>query len=139
LFGSIANGQMNLSQYGEIVRGEWEKSTQIRAEIELGDYVIMPNHFHAIVFITGNGRGDRPVTPTMPVGPNSQSIGALMAGFKCAVTRRINQHRHTPGNPVWQRNYWEHIIRTEQSRLKITAYINNNPVKWESDKLYLPL
>jgi len=148
LFGEIvgSNGirlEMRLNEYGEIVWDEWEKSAHIRAEIELGEFVVMPNHFHAIVLITG--RGDRPVAPTKttpptvaptPNGPKSKSIGALMSGFKSAVTKRINETRATPGMPVWQRNYWEHIIRDEKSCHDIATYILNNSTQWEMDKLY---
>jgi putative transposase len=131
--------EMQLNQYGEIVRDEWEKSARIRDEIKLGEYVIMPNHFHGIVFIV-NHKGDQPVAPTTTMrpsrGPKSKSIGALIAGFKSAVTKSINTKRTTSGVPVWQRNYWEHIIRNEKSHHEIATYILNNPTQWEMDTLY---
>ena len=152
LFGQIIDGEMRLNALGEIVRAEWEKSASMRAEIEIREYVIIPNHFHAIVVIRwgdplrgqagrGDGRGDRPVarteeSPVAPHGPDPKSIGALIAGFKSAVTTRINQYRQTPGAPVWQRNYYEHIIRDEQSYQNIAAYILNNPQQWETDQLF---
>ena len=113
LFGEVVNGEVVLNGYGSIVEEEWARSAAIRKEIELDEYVIMPNHFHAIVHIiptssiNDNHRtGDRPVAPTNPIGPKPKSLGALMAGFKSAVTTRINTLRHTPGTPVWQRNYF---------------------------------
>jgi len=141
LFGQVVDGEMRLNALGEIVREEWEKSATIRAEIEIGEYVIMPNHFHAIVMIGRGVRPDaptenRPDTPTFPIGPKPKSIGALIAGFKSAATTRINQTRQTPGAPVWQSNYWEHIIRDEQSWQNIAAYIQNNPQQWEQDQLF---
>jgi putative transposase len=140
LFGEIRGGEMILNEIGIIVREEWEKSAVMRAEIELGEYVVMPNHVHAIVWISsGNDlrRGDRPVATLSekPNGPAAKSIGACMAGFKSAVTIRINQKRKTPGLPVWQRNYWEHIIRNEISYKKIAEYVQNNPARWEYDEL----
>jgi REP element-mobilizing transposase RayT len=135
LFGNIDNGAMVLNGYGAIVREEWLKSSEIRSEIRLGEYVIMPNHFHAIVCIVdhrGNRRGDRPVAPT---GPTPQSIGALIAGFKSAVTKRINAIRNTPGISVWQRNYYEHIIRNETDFHRIAQYITDNPRCWREDSL----
>jgi REP element-mobilizing transposase RayT len=68
-------------------------------------------------------------------------MGAMVRGFKSATTKRINEMRINQGvnktpRPVWQRNYWEHIIRNEESYQYIAAYIINNPVKWELDKLY---
>jgi len=141
VFGEIVNGEIRLNQFGAIVRDEWEKSAQIRAEIELGAYVIMPNHFHAVVIITArpeDGTGDRPVAPTTVAptanGPRPQSIGALMAGFKSSVTKRINEIRKTPGIPVWQRNYYEHIIRNDEEHNRIHLYIEANPANWQEDK-----
>jgi len=133
LFGNIVDGQMVLNDAGRMVADEWVKTEQIRHEIELDAWVIMPNHFHAIVFINGNGvcRGDRPVAPT---GPQPKSLGSLMAGFKSSVTKRINELRGTPGTPLWQRNYYEHIIRNEKSLNRIRQYIHNNPVNWEMDE-----
>jgi REP element-mobilizing transposase RayT len=127
---------MVLNEYGEIVREEWLKSSEIRSEIRLGEYVFMPNHFHAIVYIVDNRdsrRDDRPVAPT---GPTPQSIGALIAGFKSAVTKRINTIRNTPGIAVWQRNYYEHVIRNEVDYHQIAEYITDNPRRWQEDSLH---
>ena len=126
LFGDIEDGQMVLNDAGKIVTDEWMKSGEIRNEIELGEWVVMPNHFHGIVIIR---RGDRPVA-TMP-GPRPKSIGSLMSGFKSAVTKRINEMRNTPGAKLWQRNYYEHVIRNDDELHRIREYIPNNPVRWE--------
>ena len=84
--------------------------------------------------------GDRPVAPTVaPTGPPSESIGALMAGYKSAVTKRINLLRRTLGYPVWQRNYYEHIIRNDKELNQIRQYIILNPVNWEKDTEFIPL
>jgi REP element-mobilizing transposase RayT len=132
LLGSIENGEITLSEYGMIARDEWMKSAAVRFEIELDEFVVMPNHFHGIVVI--HGRGDRPVAPTKHhPGPQPKSIGALVAGFKSTVTKQINQIRNTPGIPVWQRNYYEHIIRNEKALENIRRYIEGNPVLWEYD------
>lgn len=141
LFGQVMDGEMRLNAMGEIVREEWEKSAAMRVEIEICEYVVMPNHFHAIVVIRWGDRPvarteERPVAPTPPTGPKPKSIGALIAGFKSAATTRINQIRKTPGAPVWQRNYYEHIIRGEQSYEKIAEYILNNTQQWEADQLF---
>jgi len=77
-------------------------------------------------------RGDRPALSDT----KQKSIEALIAGFKSAVSKQINQKRGTPGKPVWQRNYWEHIISNEQSYQDIVSYIVDNPITWEMDKLY---
>ncbi|TRZ53070.1 transposase [bacterium] len=132
LFGEIIANEMSLNNFGMIARDEWIKSAAIRSEIELDEFVVMPNHFHGIVVI--HGRGDRPVAPTEQCpGPQPKSIGALVAGFKSAVTKHINEIRTTPGLPVWQRNYYEHIVRDDKELNGIREYINNNPMNWETD------
>ena len=157
LFGEVMDGEMRLNEAGRIVRDEWVRSVEIRAEIELDEYVVMPNHFHGIVLITNDApecRGDRPVAqdvvpnktidnrvpqtkgdrPVAPTGPQSKSIGALMAGFKSVVTKRINKMRDTYGTPVWQRNFYEHIIRDEVEFNRIREYVINNPAEWDKDE-----
>ena len=122
-----------LNQAGRIVADEWSKSVRIRVEIELDAWVVMPNHLHGIVIITnGYRRGDLPVAPTTP-GPKPKSIGALMAGFKSAAAKRINVIRGTPGAAVWQRNYFEHIIRDDAALNRIRLYIAQNPSRWGDD------
>jgi putative transposase len=181
LFGEIVNDEMRVNELGTIVAAEWEKSAEIRSEIELGPYVVMPNHFHGIILIvdpdrspipnldaTPPRRGDRPVArsepvpaqgpqidrgvagnplpPSLPspgdppvaptIGPPPRSVGALMAGFKSAVTKRINTIRKLPGTPVWQRNYYEHVIRDEDDYNRIIEYISANPQRWLEDSLH---
>jgi len=68
-----------------------------------------------------------------PRGPAPRSLGAFIAGWKAAVTARVNRLRKTPGEPVWQRNYYEHIIRDEGSLASIRRYIADNPRLWAED------
>ena len=133
LFGEIADGEMRLNEAGKIVRNEWLRTGDIRSNVELDAFVVMPNHLHASVFLSDEPRrrGDRPVAPT---GPTPGSIGAIMAGFKSITTKRINEMRNTPGASVWQRNYYEHIIRDGESLDKIREYIVNNPMQWAFDR-----
>lgn len=125
LFGTVVNGRMALNEAGRAVRDEWLRSAAIRAEIALDEWVVMPDHFHAVVMIRGGG-GDRPVAPTA-AGPAPKSLGALMAGFKCASAKRINEWHRTPGAPVWHRNYYEHIVQNAADLDRIRAYIRENP------------
>ena len=148
LFGEIVDGVMQLNEFGQIAHEEWRKTALIRNEIELDEFVIMPNHFHGIIIIhepVGAYR-DTPVgayghTPLPTTNPAtfespSRTLGAMVRGFKSAVTTQINQNRCTPGRPVWQRNYWEHIIRDEKDLTNAQAYILNNPTQWENDELH---
>ena len=127
---------MLLNDAGKIVEDEWLKSGEIRNEILLDEWVVMPNHFHGILIITDTRRGDRPVAPTRP-GPKPKSIGALMSGFKSAVTKRINKMRGTPGAKLWQRNYWERVIRDGNELNRMREYIINNPLTWEKDENFV--
>ncbi len=104
----------------------------------------MPNLFHGIINIFNDYCwGDRPVAPTkpdgviLPIGPYPKSIGSLIAGFKSVVTKQINIIRQTPGAHVWQRNYYEHVIRDENDLNRIREYIINNPLKWPDDKYFI--
>ncbi|MEM6256483.1 MAG: transposase [Cyanobacteria bacterium P01_D01_bin.156] len=143
LFGEIQNGRMILSDWGAIVAEEWKKSAQIRQEIELDVWVVMPNHFHGIVFITDVGvSGDSSQHPhrtdkkgIMPL-MKPKSISSLMAGFKSATTKRINQLRNASVTPVWQRNYHDRIIRDEAALQTIRQYVRNNPQQWQIDQMH---
>jgi REP element-mobilizing transposase RayT len=134
LFGKIAGGEMIVNNIGNIVRDEWLRSVDLRKEIDLDGWVMMPNHIHAIVVITDLGRGDRPVAPTTRPGPRPRSLSSLIAGFKSAVTARVNESRGTPGVPVWQRNYYEHVIRNDADLARIRDYVAANPTRWDDDE-----
>jgi len=139
LFGEIANGEMRLNDAGRMVVHEWIKTAEIRDEIELDKWVVMPNHFHGIVVIAGTvgAHGRAPLQSSTHHGlyRPAKSLGSLMAGFKSAVTKRINEIRATPGTKLWQRNYWEHIVLNEPELNRIREYIHNNPAQWEQDSL----
>ena len=135
LFGEIVDGQVLVSGYGEAVGQEWLRSTQIRREIQLDAFVVMPNHIHAIVIVGAHGRAPlhRAPLPRAPLHRSPHSLGSFVAGFKSAVTKRINELRGTPGLTVWQRNYYEHIIRDEEELNRVRQYIIDNPTCWEQD------
>ncbi|MBU1113161.1 MAG: transposase [Candidatus Omnitrophica bacterium] len=147
LFGEIIDRKMNLNQYGRIVHDEWVRTANVRSNVELGAFVIMPNHFHAIIKIIFIGTNKhvtvgatRRVAPTLtgidPIssGPQSGSIGAIIGQFKSTVTKQINQIRQTPGTPIWQRNYYEHIIRQGVELDEKRKYIINNLANWDVDE-----
>ena len=138
LFGKIKDGKIHLNKYGEIVKDEWIKTEKIRKNIKIDKFVIMPNHIHGIIIIEKSivrAYCNTPVQRTFKSPSNT--IGAIIRGFKSAVTNRINRIRKSPGISVWQRNYYEHIIRNEKDYLRIVEYIQNNPLKWEWDKYYV--
>jgi putative transposase len=133
LFGDIVDGQTRLNLWGKIAQDEWQKSAQIRKEIELDTFIVMPNYIHGIIVITdapGRATGRSPLQS----GPANRSLGAFVGGFKSAVTKRIKALRDSLDTPIWQRNYFEHIIRNEESLNRIRQYIFDNPVRWEFDR-----
>ena len=129
-----------LNEYGRIAEREWIKTSEIRPNIHLDVFVIMPNHIHGIIQINkiGNRRGTTHRAPTVEQfgKPTSNTIPTIIRGYKSSVTKQINILRNKPDVPVWQRNYYEHIIRDEKSYYKISEYIKTNPLKWHDDKYY---
>jgi REP element-mobilizing transposase RayT len=154
LFGNIEHGTMRHNDSGTIALNEWTRTPEMRPNISLDAFVIMPNHLHGIIIINGvigddSRNGDSFLrTGTMhrapmenPVyeqfgKPTSNTIPTIIRGFKAAVTKQVNIIRKTPGVPVWQRNYYEHIIKDEKSYYAITEYIKKNPFRWEEDDYY---
>ncbi len=131
LFGDVVDGEMVLNELGKIVQDEWLKTAQIRKNIELDIFVVMPNHVHGIIIIDANPVGViRRITPTKP-RLFSNSLGSIIGQFKSVVTKRI--HKMGIQHFKWQRNYWEHVIRDENELNHIQEYIINNPLKWDFD------
>jgi REP element-mobilizing transposase RayT len=142
LFGEVVDGEtpkggvIRLNDFGVIVKNEWERTAIVRPNVELGWFVVMPNHFHGILIFTnddaytvGATRRVAPTKTTLQLG----SLGAVMAQFKSIVTKRINILRDVSGAPVWQRNYYERIIRNEREMDRIYRYIESNPSQWMDD------
>jgi putative transposase len=152
LFGHVANGRMILNAFGQIVEDEWLKTARLRPNVELDMFVTMPNHFHGVLVIETspqetNGRvGARRALPgeaalsNTPVATSGQplpnTVGVIVGSFKSAVAREINRRRRTEGAPVWQRNYFEKIVRNEQMLNAIRQYIEANPANWDKDEYY---
>ena len=135
LFGEVINGEMRITEYGNIVRDEWLKAEKLREYVKLDRYVVMPNHFHGIIIIYNDNEGTARCAPTSRFGkivPNSLPV--IVRSFKSAVTKQINMVRKEYGKPVWQRNYYEHVIRNDEDLQQIREYVDNNPLKWELDK-----
>ncbi len=140
LFAKIINGQLIFNKFGNIVQEEWLKTAELRDYVKLDEYVIMPNHFHAMIWICSGKTKIEPTVSNSPIKKfgsiQPKSLSVIIRSFKSAVTKRINEIRRTPGAPVWQRNYYEHIIRDEKDYNRIQEYIINNPLKWADDRYY---
>jgi len=124
LLGEILDGQMRLNDFGKIVQNTWDDLINHNDHIELDDFVAMPNHVHGIIVIT-NAEMER---------DDRRSVSEVVRQLKTFSARRINVKRATPGVPVWQRNYYEHIIRNEDDLNRIREYITVNPMRWQDDE-----
>jgi REP element-mobilizing transposase RayT len=142
LFGDVVDGVMRLNQMGQIVWQCWLAIPDHFPHVLLDEFVVMPNHVHGIIVImathivgaTHASPLQNDDTPTRPRGPQRQSVGSIVGSFKSAATKRINEQRGIPGAPVWQRNYYEHIIRDDESLNRIRQYIAENPLRWYLDR-----
>jgi REP element-mobilizing transposase RayT len=121
IFGTLRDGVMHLNDIGRIVHEEWVRSSDIRPEVVLDEFVIMPNHMHMIVWI-------RDVD-----GIRARPLGNIIGGFKSSVSRRIqdeiNHGSTRPSESIWQRNYHEIIVRDERALRNFRDYIIENPIK----------
>jgi len=154
LFGEIADGTMRLNRLGTIVQSCWHDLPTHYPHLGLDAFVVMPNHVHGIIVLTDSenlgvrpglrvgagssvgaglhvGAGLSPA-PT-PTGVKRHGLPELVRAFKAFSTRRINELWDTSGQSVWQRNYYEHIIRSEKSLDAIRQYIEANPTNWSFD------
>jgi REP element-mobilizing transposase RayT len=144
LFGQIVNGRMWMNNAGKIVRDEWLRTAAIRPNVELHAFVVMPNHFHGIIVLHPDGRGTLQRAPTLEQfgKPTSNTIPTIVRLFKSASTRRINEMRNTPGTPVWQRNYYEHVIRNDVACFQAVraALVKRQPsTGWHEEELGLAI
>jgi putative transposase len=198
IFGAIEDGEMHLNHMGEIARDEWLRTAKMRPNIDIAEFVVMPNHVHGIIAIGDgmdvigavgavgvigrgtmhraptddtekfgkptsntipaivngetdvtdvdmdvvgvNGRGTMHRAPTIDTEkfgkPTSNTIPTIIRGYKAAVTTQVNILRQSPQCPVWQRNYYENVVRSEAEYLRIADYILNNPRQWQEDSLH---
>ncbi len=144
---------MKTNYLGEIVEKCWKEIPKKYQNVETDAFVVMPDHFHGIIIINDvanpyvGAMSHRPDSRHEPGGNNEPiSIGAtqrrpykitpgkIVAFFKYESTKRINETNRSPGAPVWQRNYYEHIVRNQDELNRIREYIYNNPGRWPSNE-----
>ena len=173
LFGNVINKQMILNDAGKMIENQWQQLTDRFNNIELHEYVVMPNHFHGVLQIVGatlvvaqnkngiltipngdvkipigdvkipNGGFDNSKGQPQGIAPTEteKTVGDIVGAFKSITTvEYINGVKNNNWKPfngkLWQRNYWENIIRNDNSYQKISDYIINNPSKWNEDTFY---
>jgi REP-associated tyrosine transposase len=150
LFGVIKQSEMCLNPNGEIVRSCWEQLPHYFPLVSLVAFCVMPNHLHGVIVLADNrlgeasaslesilfGKSTADASPLRgrPMGTMPGSLGAILQNFKSVTTRRINQTRGITGKPVWQRSYYEHVIRSQAEMNRISEYILANPARWSEDE-----
>jgi REP element-mobilizing transposase RayT len=136
LFGRVRQRHIEVNWIGRIVREEWWRTEAIRKNILLDQFVVMPNHFHAILHITHSIENKNTVRAhcNAPLHRPAKSVSSTIGLFKGSVTRKARMKLGDPSFNVWQRNYYEHIIRNDHELNKLRRYIINNPPRWVSDR-----
>ena len=140
LFGAIKDGEMSLTDYGNIVNECWQNIPKYYSNCELDCYVIMPDHLHGIIIVhtnIGDGspvpsniQGETKINEENKIFPTAKigSIINMIAYFKYQSTREINRLLKSPGMKIWQRSFYDRIIRNEKELYNIRKYIEQNPL-----------
>jgi putative transposase len=141
LLGQMEDGQMEMNEAGRIVQSVWIGLPEFYDGIELDAFVVMPNHVHGVIAIHPpvGAIHESPLPPRKPAplriaDRRRMLLSKILGRFKMVSAKQINVLRRTPGRPVWQRNYYEHIIRDDESLHRIRQYIADNPAQWHFDR-----
>ena len=146
LLGDMRNAEVILNGAGKMVLRDWKELPQRFPNIEMDEFIVMPNHLHGIINIVSVdamnhvGAGSPRPNDDEGRGNRAPTLGQIVAYFKYQSTKSINARTggvipaRTPYPKIWQRNYYEHIIRTETDLNKIREYIKTNPAMWERDR-----
>ncbi len=134
--------------WADVAKATWQAIPSHSVRVVLDEWVLMSNHLHGLLALTDSpndavftGRFDmRWATPANESGGRtfanapSGSLGAIIRSYKAVVTRHVNRMRNTPSAKVWQRGYYERIVRDERELERIRAYIQDNPARWAADQ-----
>lgn len=139
LFGSVVSEEVRLNQAGKAVKQVWFGLPAHYPLVELDEFVVMPNHVHGILWIVGDTGKPGPVGEGLRPSPTQAkpvpSLTELVRAFKSFSAREINKLRKTTGS-LWQRGFYEHIVRNDDDLHQHRTYIQNNPLKWALDEYY---
>ena len=139
LFGTISEGKMYLSEIGKLVEEEWYKSEEIRPEVYLDEFCVMPDHFHGIVGIAYKGESlqfaahqfaPENSSHKSSFGSPKKGLSKIVGLFKGAVTKQYRELISSPDAILWQRRFHDRIIRNEKEMERIRQYIISNPENW---------
>ncbi|MDN3513283.1 MAG: transposase [Candidatus Brocadia sp.] len=131
LFGNISGETMQLNAFGRLVQTHWDDLTHHYPQVKLDAFVIMPNHVHGIIILTEIDKVGAGLKPAPTI--KQHGLPEIVRALKTFSARRVNELRNTPGVSLWQRNYYDHIIRNERALNIIRRYILYNPLMWAYD------
>lgn len=137
IFGCVKNGKILLNEIGQIVYDSWLWLANQYDYVNLGEFIIMPNHMHGIIFLGGDFGIVQGASRGAPTLGTRKSLGQLIGAFKTVSTKQTNVICNVSGIRLWQCNYYEHIIRDQRDLVRIREYIVNNPLHWEKDEYYV--
>lgn len=137
MFGDVIDGEMVLNDFGKIVKYTWFDLPNHNDQIELDGFAVMPNHVHGIIQIIDVDTVRAGSESALTKKHKQHSLSEIIRQFKTFSARRINKKRNISGIPVWQRNYYEHIIQDEDELNRIRYYIQNNPANWKEDDYHI--
>ncbi len=130
LFGEIVDEKMVLNETGRLVLCTWLDLPTRFSPVELDSFVIMPNHVHGILFLVGAGLA----LPEKGAASGAPTLADIVRAFKSLTSIQVNRILSRIGQPLWQRNYFERVVRNDEELYRIREYIENNPHRWELDR-----
>jgi putative transposase len=140
ILGELRKGEMFLNEQGQYAANNWKDVSNYYHHVRMDEFTVMPNHLHGIIVLCDGNVGaihELPLRNEMAIEDRKDRrqmlLPKIIGRFKMNVSKHINTIRNTPGHPVWQRNYYEHIIRDENELHAIRQYIVENPLKWDMD------
>ena len=122
----VSRGGVLPRPFGKVVENELLALSE-RYEVVIDKYIIMPNHIHILLTVQRAGQSPAP----------THNLSSVIGAFKSRTTKEINQMMNTPGRKLWQRSYFDHVIRNEADYLRIWQYIDDNPAHWAEDEYYI--
>lgn len=138
-FGRIEKGEMQLSPVGKIAEQSWLRITSRHTHIEPDVHQVMPNHVH-LLFRINDALIPQPIQESRQrrqfAAPLAGTVSGLIGSYKSSVTQRARQSKINPELPLWHRGFHDRIVRSEEELRNIRAYIQNNPARWQQDKIY---
>ena len=139
MFGDVVEGQIALADPGRMVESLWRDLPEHYPGVALDEFVVMPNHLHGIIILVGAGPRACPDKPRQPQGvAPTLSLPDVVHRFKSLTTARYRREVRECGSQpfadrLWQRNYYEHVIRDEDELDSVRQYIAENPLRWDHD------